>query len=50
MTIPLDSISSEIDFTTDTSEEDPNIINDSINNSMNKMYRQISKHKIINNK
>lgn len=50
MTIPIDSISSEIDFTTDTSEEDPNIINDSINNSMNKMYRQISKHKIINNK
>jgi hypothetical protein len=50
MTIPVDTISSEIDFTTDTSEEDPNIENSSINSKMQKIYRRVSKHKIINNK
>ncbi len=55
MTIPIDTISSEIDFTTDTSEEDPNVadnnsINTSINSEMKKLYRRVSKHKIINSK
>lgn len=47
MTIPIDTISSEIDYTTDTSEEDNNVID---NDEMDKIYRRISKHKIINNK
>ncbi len=51
MTIPIDTISSEIDFTTDTSEEDPHIIdNNSVNSEMKQIYRRISKHKIVNNK
>ena len=49
MTIPVDTISSEIDYTTDTSEEDPNIISNE-NTELEKMYRRISKHKIVNNK
>ncbi len=44
MTIPVDTISSEIDYTTDISDKE------SINNEMNKLYRKISKHKIVNNK
>ncbi len=47
MTIPVD-LSSEIDYTTDTSMEDPNIMDS--NTELNRMYRRVSKHKIINNK
>ncbi len=51
MTIPIDTISSEIDYTTDTTEEDPNIIdNNSVDSQMKKIYRKVSKHKIVNNK
>jgi hypothetical protein len=42
MTIPVDTISSEIYNTTDTSEDD--------NTEINKLYRQVSKHKILNSK
>jgi hypothetical protein len=42
MTIPVDTISSEIDYTTDTSEED--------NNELNNIYRKLSKHKVVNTK
>ena len=49
MTIPVDTISSEIDYTTDTSEEDPHLI-DNNSDKMNKIYRRISKHQIINGK
>ena len=55
MTIPVDTISSEIDYTTDTSDEDPNLVDNNMhsinsNDEMNKVYRRISKHKVINNK
>ena len=56
MTIPVDTISSEIDYTTDTSEEDINVIDnanqryDANSSEMNKIYRRVSKHKIINSK
>jgi hypothetical protein len=50
MTIPIDTISSEIDFTSDTSEDDPNIVNSNEDTEMNKLYRQVSKHKILNSK
>uniref|UniRef100_A0A6C0HVY1 Uncharacterized protein n=1 Tax=viral metagenome TaxID=1070528 RepID=A0A6C0HVY1_9ZZZZ len=44
MTIPVDTISSEIDYTTDTSEKD------SINSEMNKLYKRVTKHVVVNNK
>ncbi len=44
MTIPVDTISSEIDYTTDTSEKE------SINSEMNKLYTKVSKHVVVNNK
>ena len=55
MTLPQnDSFTSDIDFTTDTSEHDTNSDDQPYiyteNSSVNKMYRRISKHKIINNK
>ncbi len=51
MTIPVDTISSEIDFTTDTSEEDPNLVDsNSIDSAMKNIYKNVSKHKIVNNK
>ena len=49
MTIPVDTISSEIDYTSDTSDtsdEDHNIADSNI--EINKLYKKVSKHKIIN--
>ncbi len=49
MTLPQNSdISSEIDFTSDTSSTDSNI--HSVNSSINNMHKRVSKHKIINTK
>ena len=52
MTIPVDTISSEIDYTTDTTDDDNNIVNNSssINIEVNKLYRKVSKHKVVNTK
>ena len=52
MTIPVDTISSEIDYTTDTSEEDNNLADysSSINIEVNNLYKRVSKHKIVNTK
>jgi hypothetical protein len=52
MTIPVDTISSEIDYTTDTSEEDNNVVDNSasFNMEVNNLYKRVSKHKIVNTK
>jgi hypothetical protein len=56
MTIPVDTISSEIDYTTDTSEEDNNITNNlngrkmTSNSELNNIYNKLSKHKVVNTK
>ena len=42
MTIPVDTISSDIDYTTDTSDED--------NIELNNVYKGLSKHKVVNTK
>ena len=47
MTIPVDTISSEIDYTTDTSDITEK---ESINSEMNKLYKKVTKHVVVNNK
>jgi len=47
MTIPVDTISSEIDYTSDTSNTTEK---ESINSEMNKLYKRVTKHVVINSK
>ncbi len=46
----MDSISSEIDYTTDTSEEDNNLHTNPNSEQNSKIYKRLSNHKIVNNK
>ncbi len=48
MTKSDNDISSQIDYTTDTSETDNNIINE--NSEIKKIYRKVTKHKVVNTK
>jgi hypothetical protein len=51
MTLPMSDITSEIDYSSDSSNisENSDTSHDS-NSAINKMYKRVSKHKIINNK